>query len=172
MDCIVRAVFRADEVLRVERVVRPMSDVIFCKWIHVMYDQTVMNLVSRDSKIATFVSQDDGSASILPRTRRVEALIHPSVETEGRLADFTSQSEVFVSLDERSELTELAIRPKPRTHRTQAHLPPENFRCMPSSPPKRLGSKLRYASLIPLPRVWSQARQLRSSVAAVQVFPG
>lgn len=77
-----------------------MNDVRLPKRIHVMNDQTNMNLVTDHSKIARIVSDNDVSTKLTPLSRLIELLIDPSVEAEGLMTDFALQSKVFESLVE------------------------------------------------------------------------
>jgi hypothetical protein len=96
-----------DEEPRIQNIHVPLFDVVGRHRIHVMNDNSVKDLMPFDAEIATFVSSDDTKPKLTPLIRRIELLIHPSIESEGCISDCAMQSEVFETLLERGDLTQL-----------------------------------------------------------------
>lgn len=56
-----------------------------------MNKNTIMNLVTIDSKVATVVSDNNVVAGVLPFGRRVEPLIKDSIKPESRSTDSSTE---------------------------------------------------------------------------------
>lgn len=55
--------------------------------VHVVNQQTMVNIVTRDPEVTALIARNDFAASELPLSRPVERLIHPPVKTKGLLSD-------------------------------------------------------------------------------------
>lgn len=71
----------------------------------------VVDLVTFDSQVTAFVPNDDPVSGLAPLSRGVEALIDPSVETEGLLTYTSSKSQVAKTFQECGELSKLRVTP-------------------------------------------------------------
>src|SRR6202000_150298 len=95
VNCVVRVVCRADQVLEIERHPCSVLDVLLSDRIHVMNNQTRVNFVAIDTQITAVVSDDGFLAQRSPFPRHVEPLIDPAIESERLAADFASNGEVL-----------------------------------------------------------------------------
>ena len=75
--------------------------------IHVMYDQTRIDLTTGDPQITTLVANDGITTETTPFSRCVETLIDPAVVTERLTADLSIDPQVSVPIFERIELDQL-----------------------------------------------------------------
>jgi hypothetical protein len=77
-----------------------VHDVYLTKGIHVMNNQTNVDVIAFYAKIAPLVSNNDSLPKLPPLSRSVELLIDPTIETERLMTDFALQRKVFESLFE------------------------------------------------------------------------
>jgi hypothetical protein len=87
VDCIVRHLAGSDQILRIYDRLGTVDKILHSKRIHVMNQQSSMNLVTFDAQIATHVTKDHFLARTTPCARLVKLLIQISVETERLLSD-------------------------------------------------------------------------------------
>lgn len=66
-----------------------------------MNNQTGVNVVSLNTEITSFISENDFVTKRTPFSRCVKPLINPSIESERLASDLSSQREVFESVFER-----------------------------------------------------------------------
>ena len=88
--------------------------------IHVVDVWISMNLIALDSQIASVVTYDDVMTQIPPLPRRIELLIHPSVEAEGRITNSTVQFQVSIPVFNRFQALKLSVASNHRTHEALA----------------------------------------------------
>jgi len=69
-----------------------------------MHNYTIVNLVSFNSEITTFIPSYGIMAKTTPFSGRIELLIDPSVSAEGCTADLSLKREILKTLFERYEL--------------------------------------------------------------------
>jgi hypothetical protein len=63
-----------------------------------MNQKIQVNLIPKNTKIATVVSNNDVVSYVLPLSRSIELLIDPSIKSKRGFADNTSQLKILVSL--------------------------------------------------------------------------
>lgn len=100
-----------DQVLGIQDVWIPSSDLSSSHWVHVMNPDVCENFVAFDAEIATEIARDDIPASVLPLCRAIEVLVQPALMTERDLADSTAKSEIVVSLFVGVQPNELGVTP-------------------------------------------------------------
>lgn len=81
-----------------------MCDVTYTHRIHVMNDDTVVNLIPINTQVTTIVTGDDVVTNLSPLSRRVELLVDPTIETESRFTNLSSERQILESLFERFAL--------------------------------------------------------------------
>ena len=77
--------------------------------VHVMNQETMINIIARHTKITTMIANDGFIACELPLPGSVELLIHPPIETEGLLSYVPLKVEILEALLEGDEAPELRI---------------------------------------------------------------
>lgn len=71
---------------------------------------SIVDIVSFDSQIATVVTYDNVVSDITPLGRSVESLIDVSIESERYISDLPVEREVFVSILKRFHSSKIRIR--------------------------------------------------------------
>jgi len=89
---VVRVVRGADQELRIECVISSVNNIALTKRIHVMDDQSLVNITPRYAEIARFISNDYLPTKLSPLSRPVKLLIDPPVETEGLVTNNSLKS--------------------------------------------------------------------------------
>lgn len=79
--------------------------------VHVMNQDSIVNIVTFDTQITTIVSRDDYVADVTPLPRRVELLIHPPFEPEGRISHSSAERQVLEALLDGFTPSELSVGP-------------------------------------------------------------
>lgn len=98
VDRIVCIMRRADEKLRVKDVFLAMLDVIRRHRIHMMDDDPIIDLITRNPEVQTLVSSDNMVTKVSPLSRSVKSLIEVSIVAECRLPDLSPKAKVVVSI--------------------------------------------------------------------------
>lgn len=80
---------------------------LLSNWVHVMNHQPRIDLVTRNSQVATVVTSNDESSNLHPFLGLVEPLIDPAIEAERVLADLAAQLEIPIALFERVQTNKL-----------------------------------------------------------------
>jgi hypothetical protein len=93
----------SDQVLGVKEFIIPRHHIIDVNRVHVMNDDSVMDLVASNSKITTAISRDDFVSSMSPLHRRVESLVQVSLKPEGCDPDLRTQPQVIITLRESAD---------------------------------------------------------------------
>lgn len=73
----------ADEELRIKNTILTVFNVLNCYWIHVMHQKSEANFVAWDPEVTSPISKDDYVTHAFPLLRGIEALVYPSIVTEG-----------------------------------------------------------------------------------------
>ncbi len=133
MNCVVRVVRGANQVLGIESHASAVLDIPLCDRIHVMNDESRVDLMTLDAEITTFISYDDISTKSAPSLGRIKPLVNPAVESERVATDLTPDREVLKPLLERFQFDQFGISSNLGTHRTLGPLPPGDFRYMLAS---------------------------------------
>lgn len=84
--------------LWVQDVIIVVDDVVGRHWVHMMYDDLVIDLIPFDSEVKTYISCDDIVPDLLPLSRGIESLVQITVEAESGLPDFTTEPEIVITL--------------------------------------------------------------------------
>lgn len=74
-----------------------------------MNEQTCMDLMAFDSQIAPMISNDDRIASLAPFSGRIEFLVYPSVESEGRFTNSASERKITKAFHERIDMPNFSV---------------------------------------------------------------
>lgn len=106
-----------DQKLRIKNPIVSFHDISYSHRIHVMNINSIVNLVSTKTKVATLISRYDVVAKVSPLGRGIKALIQIAIESESRPTDGPMQSEVIESINELAILNKLGVRPNRHTHR-------------------------------------------------------
>lgn len=109
MNGVVGSVCGRDEKLGIENALIAFKNLVRLHRVHVMNVNSIMNLVSFDTKITTQVSSYDVLANVLPLGGSVKHLIDVTIETESRFTYTTAKSQVLESILEGFVLDELGI---------------------------------------------------------------
>jgi hypothetical protein len=109
----------ANQILKIECHGRPVLEISLRNRIHVMHDQTRVNLSSGDTQITTLISNDGVSAKMTPLSRCIELLVDPTIVSERLAADLPLDSQVLVSILEGVVLNKFGVRSNQGTHRTR-----------------------------------------------------
>jgi hypothetical protein len=100
-----------DQELGINDVLFARYKIQFTQWIHVVNQETAMNIIARHTKITTIIANNDFIASKLPLPRSVELLIHPPIEAKGLLSYKPLQVEILKPFLKRGEQSKLGISP-------------------------------------------------------------
>lgn len=106
-----------DEELRVNHAGVAVGDVGLREGIHVVYIDTIMNLVIRYTHVTAQVSSDDMVANVSPLTRPIESLIHPAVETKRLRRNGTFEGQILEAFEERWKTSQFSVSPKAHRRR-------------------------------------------------------
>jgi hypothetical protein len=161
----------ANQVVEIQRHACAVLDVLLSERIHVMYDQSRMDLIPFDAEITTSVSQYGLTSYLPPSFGGIESLIDPSIESESLATDLSPNRKVFEPFFKRFELDQLFIRPIPGTHRTQAPGLREDYHCKLALREEHPRSDPQLASQTPMLHALFEEVRLHSSNVAVPVFP-
>ena len=101
MNGVMRLVCYANQVVKIQSTSRSVQDVLFVDRVHVVHDNSIMNLMSFDSEITTFISRYDVVTKATPFTGCIELLIDPTITAEGRTAYFSTNGKVVEPFFER-----------------------------------------------------------------------
>jgi len=104
MNGVVGVVCRCDQELGIEDAHVSLENVFGSNWIHVMNDNSFMNLVSFNSKITTKISSDYIAANVTPFFGNIERLVKPTIASKCNIANAATKSKVSVSFFELLEL--------------------------------------------------------------------
>src|SRR3954447_1886639 len=98
--------------------------------IHMVHEETAMNLMPRNTQITPIVPDDHQLSSLLPFARSIKMLIDPAIESERSLANLTNQGEICKSLLKGGQVAKLGIRSslhrQLRSHRKTRKRPHKN----------------------------------------------
>jgi len=97
---------RCDQVLGVKKTLVTMNQRFGRDRVHVVDENTVVDLVAIDPEITSVVSGNHIVANTLPLSRTIEHLVQITVETERRVANLTLQEQICVAILESLEPTE------------------------------------------------------------------
>ena len=98
-----------------------MLDCFGIHWVHVVYDDLVVDLVTFTTQIQTFVPCNNMLSNLSPLSRDIELLVDVSIEPEGRRADDTTKLKICEPLFERVETSELSMRSNNLLHVDPPH---------------------------------------------------
>jgi len=83
MDRVVCTDRCGDEEFRIDKRWIPLENIDLCDWVHVVNDDSTMDLIALDTQIAAIVSDNNRIPNTDPLSRAVKALIDPSIEPKG-----------------------------------------------------------------------------------------
>src|SRR4051794_8575662 len=109
MNCIVGKMRGTDQELRINYQSLTTHQVQLRQWIHVMHQQTMVDLMTGNAQITALVTCDDGFSSQLPLSGPIELLIHPPIETEGLLAHIAFEVEILEAFLKRLNASQLRV---------------------------------------------------------------
>jgi len=95
MNRVVCDVRGADQEFGIECVISSMDNIALGKRIHVMNYQTSMDIITFDTQITPFVSNDYFLTKLPPLPGRIKLLIDPSVEPKCFATNYTFQRKVI-----------------------------------------------------------------------------
>lgn len=89
---------RGDKELRIDKRQIPLQNIDLRDWVHVMDDDSTVDLIALDAQITAIVSDNNLVSSLSPLSRAVKALIDPSIEPKGGCSYNTTEREVLKAL--------------------------------------------------------------------------
>jgi hypothetical protein len=97
---VVRAMGGSDEKIRIQKRILTSDYVVDNDWIHVMYQESVVDLIPFYTQIAAVITHDDVISKLFPLSRSVETLIQPTIEAECGHSDLSTNGKIAKALDE------------------------------------------------------------------------
>lgn len=98
MDRIVCIMRSRNQKFRIQQEIAFLLDILKRYWIHVVNEDSPVNLITFDTEIAAIVSENYFVSNVLPLLGSVEYLIKISIEPKGILSNRSTQSQISVAL--------------------------------------------------------------------------
>lgn len=109
MNSVVRPMRCSDEIVWVNERIRARDDVIGVNWVHVMDQDSAVDLIAFHTEVTTVVSDDYFVTKVFPFPRLVESLVEIAIEAESTDSDLARQREIAKALDESFDSAEFTV---------------------------------------------------------------
>jgi hypothetical protein len=100
---------RTNQVAEIKSHACPVLNIPLSKRIHVMNDQSRVDLMTLETEITTIISNYCLLTQGTPLSRCIKFLINPSIESEGLATHLSSESQIIESIFERFKLDEFGV---------------------------------------------------------------
>src|SRR5438477_8690745 len=98
-----------DKILWIQSKRRPIDNVLHGDWIHMVNHQPPMDLIARNTQVASVVPQNNDIANASPLERAIEPLVDPSVRTKSLCTNLAAKIEIVEAFFERWNTSQLSV---------------------------------------------------------------